>query len=364
MGLKYETVMNDIKNEILSGVLKQGDKIDSETKLMERFGVSRHTAREAVARLTQEGYIETIHGKGSFVNWEKKESDVFKRESRTIAVVSSYINNHIFPAIIQRIEDLASQNGYNIRLNCTYNRVFREKEILLNLLDGDIAGVIVEPAKSALPSPNANIYRILRDKKIPVIFLHGYYDEEHDDYVAVDDKKAGFDAAEYLIKRGHKTIAGVFKSDDIQGHNRYAGMMEALYKYGMEIDEDHIIWMSTQDQQVLMEDALTRKTVFERLERCTATVCYNDDIAITIGNTLMERGITIPDQHSLISFDNTKYGDAFPVPITSMNHPYGMIGEAAFEGLMEKMEKPYELIQKKIHVDVVEKQSVRNFLNK
>ena len=164
----------------------------------------------------------------------------------------------------------------------------------------------------------------------------------------------------HLIENGHTKIAGVFKLDDIQGHKRYEGMIKALCEMNLEIDERNILWLSTEDQKVILKDPTLRKLYFKRLASCTASICYNDDMAIAVADDLFEMGIQIPSQHSIVSFDNTPYGDAYRVPITSIEHPYGKIGELAFTSLLEKIKDNTKVQQHRIEVSLVKKQSVIN----
>lgn len=357
--LKYELVMNYIKNEVVNGNLKKGDKIFSESQLMEMFYVSRHTVRQAMARLTEEGYITTQHGKGSFVQWEEKDAGASARTGKTIMVMVSYLNNHILPDIIQKIEAKCSQYGYDMILRCTHNKVMQERECLNKVLSEGVCGVIAEPCKTALPALNADLYGEIRQRGIPVVFIHGYFNKETDDYVVVDDVKAGYDACKKLIEAGHTRIGGVFKSDDIQGHKRYQGMMEALKEQGIRPEENNIIWLSTEDQLVILKDEHLQDGLFRRLQNVTASVCYNDDMAIALANSLFRAGVSIPEDHSIVSFDNTQYGSAYRVAISSMGHPCGEIGKLAFDGLEAKWANPQSSYRRVLQVEYHEKKSIK-----
>lgn len=356
---KYSLIMDYIKNEILNGTLKAGDKVDSESQLMKKFNVSRHTAREALTRLGQEGYIQTEHGKGSFVRNIGENRKEKNSISDTIIMIVSYLNNQTVPDIIQKIEKKVSEKGYNILLYCTYNKIFKEKEILQRIAKENIVGVIAEPSKSALPFINKPFYENMKEKGIPVLFFHGYHDETEDDYVVVDDVDAGYKATKYLIQAGHREIAGIFKSDDIQEQKRYQGMMKAFYEYDLEMNEEQIIWMSTEDEKIILKDHTLKNRYLKRILESTAAVCYNDFIALNIADFLEESGKSIPEDYSVISFDNTLFGDAYRVPITSLDHPKGALGEVVAEKFFEKLEHPEQKIQVKMKVDVIEKQSVK-----
>ena len=82
------------------------------------------------------------------------------RSSKTIVVMVSYLNNHIIPDIIQKIEELASKAGYNVMIRCTHNKM--KERNAYRLLDMEVVGIIAEPAKSALPSVNKEYYNMFK----------------------------------------------------------------------------------------------------------------------------------------------------------------------------------------------------------
>jgi DNA-binding LacI/PurR family transcriptional regulator len=170
-----------------------------------------------------------------------------------------------------------------------------------------IVGLIAEPTKSALPSPNLDLYNSIRKSGIPVVLIHGYLDSERDDHVIADDVRSGFDAANYLADMGHMRIGGVFKSDDIQGHKRYEGMVSAICSRQKAIDGNNIIWLATQDafqarierhepgclsERLLFTQSNTRTLIGQ--DTCTrlhfASVSQESDYAMPTAATGQESG--------------------------------------------------------------------------
>jgi len=356
--LKYQLVIDYIQNEIWNGTYKHGDKLQSEKQLMDMFSISRQTVREAMMRLSQEGLIQTLHGKGSFYISSEQKPLVQPVNRASIAVVAAYINNHTMPPIIDKIQQTARANGYSVSISCTHNTVIQERQCLLEALAGYASGVILEPSKSALPSLNDDLYQKFRERKIPLIFIHGCHHIDTDDYVMVDDEQAGYAVGMHLIKMGHSKVGGIFKSDDMQGPLRYHGVLRALIEQGVNIDERKIIWLATQDEKTLMHDHATQRIILARLKECTAVVCYNDDSAIQLADFMIGEGISVPQNLSIISFDNTRYGSAYRVPITSIDHPYGLIGKIAIESLLAKIQSYNDLQQHMLKTILIEKASV------
>ncbi len=137
-------------------------------------------------------------------------------------------------------------------------------------------GVIAEPTKSGLPNPNLDLYGKIMERGIPVIFINSFYPQLEAPYVSLNDKMAGKIVTDYLLQCGHRNIAAVFKGDDGQGHQRYAGYLEALMEAGIRIDDRRIIWIDT---EMLTDFGQSESWMLQRLEGCTACVCYNDLVA-------------------------------------------------------------------------------------
>ena len=79
--MKYHTLKESLKNDILSGGYQPGDKMPSENQLVQEYDLSRHTVRKALSILEEEGYIVAVHGKGTFCT----ERALHKKESKNVS---------------------------------------------------------------------------------------------------------------------------------------------------------------------------------------------------------------------------------------------------------------------------------------
>ena len=139
---KYYTLMEALKEQILSGTIKPGQKLPSENELTREYALSRHTVRKALALLENEGYIPAQHGKGTFCS----ERVIQRHNSKNIAVTTTYLSDYIFPRLIQGMDRVLSENGYSIILKNTCNSRSKEEKVLKELLDKPIDGLIIEPS--------------------------------------------------------------------------------------------------------------------------------------------------------------------------------------------------------------------------
>lgn len=354
---KYQKLKEFIIEKISSDNLKPGDKLMSENELANKFSISRHTVRQALGEMVSEGWLYKVQGKGTFVDRQpgSKES-----VSKTIAVLTTYLNDYIFPSIIRGIDGVLSSSGYNIMLSCTYNQHFRERQCLENLLHQNIDGLIVEPTKSALPNPNIELYKELSAKGIPVLFIHGCYKELQYSYVVEDDEMAGFIATEHLAKLGHKEIGGIFKIDDIQGHLRYSGFQKVHNKRGIPLSDDRIVWFETEDAGGKLSQS-SSKAVTKLLKNCSAIVCYNDQIAQSVLDIAREMDLSVPEKISLISFDDSQMAIASEVKLTTIAHPKDKLGKKAAEYIMSMLENKIKYVDVKMKPELIVRGSTAPF---
>lgn len=350
---KYRIVAEWSKEHIAGEQLRPGDKFYTEDELRKRFGVSRQTIRQAVGLLEQEGILERRRGSGTYISGKTGAETL--PPSKTIGVISTYVDNYIFPAIIRGISDVLLENGYAVRLSLTNNRVENESRALNLLLNGNMAGIIAEPTKSGLPNPNKELYRHIQERKIPLIFFNAYYPHMNCPHICLDDRLAGKMAAEYLIGAGHKKIAGIFQSDDRQGHLRYDGFVRALRSAGLEVNSSDILWFTTEDIPFLGEDI---GRVRRYLGDCTGVVCYNDQIACTVVTELLKQGVDVPRQMSVVGIDGAEIGLACPVPLTTLAHPMEKLGETAAQNILKLIENPAFKASVDFAPRLIERQSV------
>jgi len=321
---KYSKLKEYLKEEILMGRIKPGDQIPSENALAEKLCLSRHTVRKAVSMLVNEGYLYTEHGRGTYCADRSK----MRSKSKNIGVITTYISEYIFPRVIQGIDRILSDNGYSIILKNTGNDTAKEAVYLEEMLEKNVDGLIIEPTKSSMFSNNLNYYKALDIRGIPYVFIHGYYQQLEDAAQAILDDEAGMHSAvQYLVKLGHRNIAGVFKADDIQGINRHKGYARALTESGLPYNADNVIWFYTEDRQI--KPQVSVRSLFENKHKIDAIACYNDEIAFRIFETLRDAGVNVPDDVSITGFDDSFYSENCPVKITTVNHPKEKLGETA-----------------------------------
>ena len=339
MPAKYKQLADMLRRDAGKIQEEGGSRLPTEMEIAASYSVSRQTVRSALKELEDEGLIERRQGSGSYINPARPVHG-----SDHIAVVTTFIDDYIFPSILHDAQRIFSDHGYSTLVYTTENSVGKENEILSELLYREIDAILIEGSRTAYPTPNTSLFTGLRKRGIPVLFLHGKYSNLPGFPSVLDDNVGGgYQLGKYLIGKGHTRIAGIFKSDDSQGPERYYGVTSAMTDSQIRIDDSRFCWYDTEDRKdILSGDRLggTKLSRFidERLGDATALVCYNDEIAYAAIQHLLRRGRTIPDDIAVVSFDNSFYSQIGSVPITSLGHKAPRSGIAAAELLLKMLE--------------------------
>ncbi|MBC2079689.1 GntR family transcriptional regulator [Listeria booriae] len=333
---KYQVIAEDIRTKIVTGTYPQNTAIPPELKLQEDYGVSRHTVRQAIAVLVNEGLLRKEKGSGTYVDNQPKQEDASKAKSehKTIGVITTYLSDYIFPSIIRGIEQTLRSKNYSLLLASTNNDYAAEKECLQKMIDQGVDGLIVEPTKSALYNPNLALYVSLRERGIPIVMINAGYEELNIPHICVDDVAVGYKATEYLIKKQHKNLLFVTKTDDLQGKYRLKGFIEACEAYEIRFSEGDVITYTTETRGQVINQILARLGKKD----VTGIVCYNDQVANLLATELMEQGYKIPVDFSIVGNDDSTLSRVGSIKLTTLSHPKEEMGKDAANWIVRTIE--------------------------
>lgn len=336
---KYKILYKWITDQIYNGTFKYMEKLPSESELCNQFQISRQTVRNAFQELETDGLISRSKGSGSFV---AKEVEVFQKEN-IIGILFTNVGNYISSKILTGFETVFYPKGYSLLLEQSHNRLENESLFLKKMLNSKVSGLIIESVKSSLPSPYTDLYEQLRLHHIPFVFINNRLCNVDAPSVMWDDEKASYLMTKRLIQKGHTKIAGLFRFDETQGLNRYLGYIKALKDFNIPIQEDFISWYGLSGQKEESKRQFKNIDLFidDISIQCSALICYNDHIACHVVPYLASKNISVPEDLTVISFDNsnvTKLYDSTRVP--SINHPKEKLGEMAANLLLQYIEAP------------------------
>ncbi|GKQ42374.1 GntR family transcriptional regulator [Companilactobacillus sp. RD055328] len=339
---KYEVVEHDIKEKILSGVYKVNDRLPTESELMKTYNVSRYTIRHAIGELENDHYVYRIQGGGMFVDdWQKINDAPLK--SKVIGVITTHIADYIFPNIIAGIDRYISNSGYSILISNTQNNPEKERQSLLKMMDSGISGLIVEPTQSALSNINKDIYMKLKDLGIPILFINAHYSDLEIPYIEMNDFEGGRIATDILFDYGHQKILGLFKIDDSQGVHRMNGYINSYRNHSdYSLLSEMIMYQSSDNMHAIFK-RIENALLMNENERPTAILCYNDQLAIQVMDLVRSLSLKIPEDISIIGFDNYQLSQYISPKLTTIEHPKEKMGHDAGKMILDIIEEKQDL---------------------
>lgn len=323
MTTKYEKVKTSIRQLIENGHYPVGQQLPTESELMKTYSVSRYTIRRAMGELENEHYIYRIQGGGMYVdNWH--ETNAKKVNNKAIGVVTTHLADYIFPSIISGIDRAISSHGYSILLSNTHNDHNQERQSLKQMLSSNIDGLILEPTQSARPNPNHDLYQKIVKSKLPTIFINAHNDDYAAPYLDLDDRGTEEKLIETLFNAGHQRILGVFKVDDLQGVNRMRGFLDAYVNQPHGLLMSDIIMYQSSDDVAQIFAQITQR--LQAANHPTAIACYNDELAIQVMDVVRSIGMRIPDDISIVGYDDYQLSSYVLPGLTTAAHPKNKMG--------------------------------------
>ncbi|MGG6312660.1 GntR family transcriptional regulator [Paenibacillus macerans] len=352
---KYLQLKHELLSWLQTGKLQPGQQFPSENEIAEQFGLSRQTVRQTFGELEKDGWLERIQGKGTFArNPVRRDGEAVK----TIGIMTTYISDYIFPHIVRGAEAELRSHGYRLLLSSTDNTKEKEMDSLQLMTGQPLSGLIIEPTKSAEGNPNLGYFLELQEKGIPYLMINEKYRELECPCLKVDDEAGGHKAARHLLENGHRSIAGFFKRDDLQGVNRLKGFLSAHREQGITVSPQHVVTYTTEQKGDYAYQKAIELLQGTPEQRPTALVCYNDELAVMLMDAAAACGLRIPEDLSVIGFDDSSLAAASGTKLTTLTHPKTAMGELAARqlvGMIERGESPGDTV---FEPELVERDSV------
>lgn len=255
------------------------------------------------------------------------------QRSRTIAYFVPNIEILIYPAIIQAMEDETLKRGYTILLCDIQENKEIAKEYITKLKSGSVDGFIFSTAFFDV-SENEEI-REAEATGLPCVNLLRT-DGSSTPSVSLDNRKGSALAVDYLVSRGMRRIAYLQGQEELKLYrDRYAGYVEALEKNGLPLDEK-LVWHGMKNGSMTVSEELTR--VINEGTRFDAVLCASDNLAVETIHILTQLGMNIPDDVSIIGYDNVPISEFLVPRLTAIAQPFKEMGRKAVDVLVDMIE--------------------------
>lgn len=323
--MKKDHIASKIKDLIAAGTYPRGALLPSERVMAAELGVSRPTLRRAVEALVNEGVLEAQAGRGTLV----PDEDGLKLGWKIIALLLPDITNRFFSEVAEAIEYAALQRGYQILLCNSRHQPRLEEFHIRQFVERKVDGVIVAH------DPNQEIpaaFARLRQAAIPTVLMFSSPQEAECDSVELNDREGVDQALRYLQSLGHRQIGFCRPLADERPHPREVHYREFMLRSGGAASVVNLVEV----EPAVAEAELA--SLLQRPEGPTAFLAGNDNVAQILTKYLGALGLSVPGDVSVVGFDNLRFVQYLPVPLTTIDQPKQEMGRRAAELLFERID--------------------------
>lgn len=294
-------------------------------------GVSRATASlvirnsPLVAAATREKVEAAIEKLGYVKNLTAAR--LRAEQNQIVGLVVPNLSNPFFARLLAGIEEVLDEANLAVLLANSHDDPDRQRDVLRRMREHGVNGVIICPAAgtpadwhdhpSVRAMPTVQVLRRVTDAL---------------DYIGVDYKAGVGQAVDHLVGLGHSKITFAVHGRIHSAYTeRVEGFAQSMSMNGL--DSDGLVRVPDR----IADIPAAARTIFEKRPGCTATLCFNDVIAIGLAAGLQDLGLTIGREHSLIGFDDVHDGEVIRPPLTSVaTHPTS-IGRSAGRRMIERL---------------------------
>jgi len=286
--------------------------------------------KPGVSKETREKVLEVIRRLNYRPNAIARS--LIANKTKSIGLVIKEIDNPYFSKIMKGVFDACSGYGYSMLLGSSELSPEQERKSIEALAGRRVDGLILSPLQGEyfdffyLADLIRERYNLVTMAAVKNYATH---------VVDFDNEDAAYRAVSHLIELGHTRIA-CFSGPAYSAHSgeRLAGYRKAHLEHNLQVREADIVTVGS----YAADSRRAAKVFFADSEnRPTAVFCYNDLVAIGLINGLEELGIRVPEEVSVMGFDNLDAGEYFKIPLTTVHVPAYKMGFAAAELLIRRM---------------------------
>lgn len=248
------------------------------------------------------------------------------RETKTIGLILTDITNPTLTRTAQAIELALSDRGYGTLFATSNNNLDEEIKVLEMFRSRQVDGMLIYPRSHR----KLDHIRQLRRANYPIVLLVGDPDAGVD-AVCVDERRGAYKATRHLIDTGHQRL-GIIDSTNVLGNlEKSEGFLQALSDAGLPFDRT--LWVDPLGHSVI-KGYWAMDTLMNTPDRPTGIFAANDSIAIGALRWCQKNGLRVPQDVSIIGFDNIEFAEHAATPISSVNYAVDMVTELAVDRLM------------------------------
>lgn len=253
-------------------------------------------------------------------------------KSKSIGLIVPDISNPFYSKISRYISDFVDKQGYNLTIYNTDEDEQKEKKLIQNLLERNIDGIILTST-----SMQINELTNLNSNNTPYIMVDRYIKGVETNYVGVDNYQGAVDSVKYLLKKGSEKIAFITVGPEFVSslEERKKGYIDTLKEHDIVIDKNMILTVSYNQLEKELDSKL--ELLFNNPQRPDALFIANNKLAIETLKKLKQLKIKIPENVSIVSFDDIPLFDILPFPVNTVAQPIKDICAEAIRILFEEI---------------------------
>jgi LacI family transcriptional regulator len=244
--------------------------------------------------------------------------------------VSPHNEDPYFAAVLTGIESASDEAGYNVIVCYSDCDVEKERKNISMLLDKGVDAIVIY-----CPIDDTRIATLV-SLDVPVLFLQYFHDTIPTDSIQTDDVLGGYIATKHLLDLGHTRIACLAEGNPDIKHTYLArenGWRKALSEKGITVDERYLL-----KAKMCPSGGYDAFTSLMKIENPpTAVFCFNDYLAIGSIRAAADLSIRIPDDVSIVGFDDLHMANYMTPRLTTVAQPKEDLGKMVFSRLLERI---------------------------
>jgi LacI family transcriptional regulator len=272
------------------------------------------------------------------------------RKSGAIGAVFPTLSHGDFARAAEALQGELARRGYTLLLACSQYDLEQEYRLVRQFVERGVDALALVGL-----AHRPELADLLRRHKVPYVYTF-YYDDLHNaDCIGPDNRKAMWQLTRYLLALGHRRFGVIAQS--IQNNDRATarlqGIRDALAEAGLSIRPNHFVcgrW-NISEGRALMGELLARKPW------PTAVICGNAYLAIGAVLEALGRGIRLPDDLSIVGYDDVEIMQELPVPITTLRVRSDEVGRKAAHYLLAAVDGKHIDVGLECEVEIVERAS-------
>lgn len=334
--LPYRIALSIVSEYLETGYLRAGDRLPPVRALEKQYGVSRNTVLQALSLLEQQGYLYRRHGAGVFV---AGQSPVPQREASLLGFVGPNVHADLMLRVYEGIERFARSHQMHVVVGSTSNDYDVERWQVARMVELGCRAIVLFPC-TRTESQLHRDYLKSEFLDTPIVLVDTAYPEQGRPQVVFDNYHAGYEMTQLLLHEGHRRIAFMdfARREDDWVHyatrERYRGYVDALRSAGCtpEPEDRWVIW----EKHFAVEDVRAEIAGFlQRMQQAkdkpTAVIAIEDYTAVQTIVLAQEMGIHVPDELSVVGFDDLPVARMFRPAFPTTAPDFGRAGELAAE---------------------------------